>query len=112
MKVRYRRTLEKYLKKKRGNKKLEIEIDRLITTLEHAKWSTPKDIKLSRPDADIVHPKGFYFFNISVDRTMVLIELEDNRASIVWCGTHDDYELIFRNNKVTIRKWLKARKWI
>ena len=83
-----------------------------MQTLENAKWSTPQDITLSRPDADKVHPNGFYFFDISVDRTMVLIELDDDRASIVWCGTHDDYESTFRNNKATIRKWLKAKKWI
>jgi mRNA interferase HigB len=43
---------------------------------------------------------------------MILIEFEEDRASIVWCGTHDDYELTFRNNKATIKKWLQIRKWI
>lgn len=69
MKVRYRRILEKYSRKKRGNKKLESEIISLLETLENANWSTQEEIKLSRPDADKVHSKGFYFFNISVDRT-------------------------------------------
>ena len=112
MKIRYRRILEKYLKKKRGNKKLTIEIEQLLETLENANWSNSQDIKLSRPDADRVHPDGFYFFNISVDRTMVLIELEQDRASIVWCGNHDAYESTFKSNKSTIRKWLQERKLI
>jgi len=112
MKIAYLRTIEKYLRKKRGNKKLEFEIDKLISTLENASWSTPNDIKLYRPDADKVHAEGFYFFNISTDRTMILIELEEDQASIVWCGSHQEYESTFKNNKNTIRKWLQSKKWI
>lgn len=76
MKIANLRILEKYLKKKKGNKKLEVEINRLVETIYNANWSTTEDIRLSRPDADRVHPKGFYFFNISTERTMILIELE------------------------------------
>ena len=112
MKIAYRRILVKYLRKKRGNKKLKNGIISLINTIENSTWSTPEDILSSRPDADKVHPNGFYFFNISLDRTMILIEFEEGRASIVWCGTHDDYEMTFRNNKATIKKWLQTRKWI
>lgn len=44
---------------------------------------------------------------------MVLIEFEDyGEATIVWCGSHDEYEAIFKNNKKTIRKWLKSKGWI
>jgi len=112
MKIAYRRIIEKYLRKNSGNKKLKDEINNLLETLEGAKWSRPEDIKISRPDADRVHPDGFYFFNISSDRTMILIELEEDQASIVWCGSHQEYESTFRNNKNTIRKWLQTRKWI
>lgn len=65
-----------------------------------------------RPDADCVHSKGFYFFDISIHRTMILIEFEAGVASIVWCGSHDEYELTFKNNKSTIQKWLRSREWI
>ena len=112
MKVRYRRILEKYAKKRRGNKKLVSEIISLLETLENANWSTQEEIKFNRPDADKVHSNGFYFFNISVDRTMVLIELDHDRASIIWCGNHDSYESTFKNNKTTIRKWLQSKKLI
>jgi mRNA interferase HigB len=42
-----------------------------------------------------------------------LIEFEDNgEATIVWAGNHDDYELIFKNNKNVIVKWLRNKHWI
>ena len=112
MKIAYRRILEKYLRKKRGNKKLKLEVSRLVETIQTSNWSTPEDVRLSRPDADKVHPKGFYFFNISTERTMILIELEQDQASIIWCGSHKDYETTFKNNKNTIRKWLQSKNWI
>lgn len=38
---------------------------------------------------------------------MILIEFEDDgEATIEWCGSHDDYETTFKNNKNTIKKWL------
>ena len=106
------RTLEKHVKKNRGNTKLKIEIDNLLDTIESADWSSPQEIKIDRPDADRVHPDGFYFFNISVDRTMILIEFGENEATVVWCGNHDEYISTFRNNKSTIKKWLKSKNWI
>jgi len=112
MKIANLRTLEKYLKKNRGNKKLRQEIDKLISTIELAKWSKPEEVKIERPDADRVHPDGFYFFNISSHRTMILVELEEDQASIVWCGNHSEYISIFKNNKNTIRKWLQSKNWI
>lgn len=44
---------------------------------------------------------------------MILIEFgEDCEATIVWCGTHDEYEATFKNNKDTIAKWLKSKGYI
>ncbi|GLR19569.1 type II toxin-antitoxin system HigB family toxin [Portibacter lacus] len=112
MKIASLNILEKHLKKKRGNRKLKNEVDKLIEILKGANWSNSEEIKSIRPDADKVHSKGFYFFNISSDRTMILIELEEDQATIVWCGSHDEYEYTFKNNKNTIRKWLQAKNWI
>jgi len=106
------RTLEKHLKKNKGNKKLKNEIDKLISTIESADWSNPNEIKIDRPDADKVHSNGFYFFNISFDRTMILIEFDENDATIVWCGNHQEYISTFKNNKSTIRKWLRSKYWL
>lgn len=43
---------------------------------------------------------------------MVLIEFDDDEASIVWVGMHQEYEIAFKNNKSTIRKWLNSNDWI
>lgn len=100
------------MKRNKGNAKLRAEIDKLISTLEMANWSKPEHIKKERPDADRVHPDGFYFFNLSADRTMILIELDEGEASIVWCGNHKEYSSTFKNNRSTIRKWLQSKNWI
>ena len=52
----------------------------------------------------------FIFSNIH--RTMILIEFEDYEATVVWAGNHKEYEMTFKNNKKTIKKWLKSNEWI
>ena len=82
-------------------------IDQLVDDLENKDCSNQQQLKKIRPDADLVHNDGFYLFNIQVHRVMILIEFEDDgEATIVWCGSHDEYETTFKNNKSTIRKWL------
>lgn len=113
MEIVGRAKLEKLKRKNRGNKALSFAIDNLLKELETKNWSSQKELKRDRPDADIVHGDGFYFFNINVHRTMILIEFEENgEATIIWCGTHDEYELTFKNNKNTIEKWLKNKGFI
>lgn len=105
--------LGRLLKKNRGNKKLIIAIQKLIDDIEASDWKTPADIKKNRPDADCVYGGKFYFFDINIHRTLILIEFEDNgEATIVWAGSHDDYELTFKNNKNVIVKWLRNKHWI
>lgn len=43
---------------------------------------------------------------------MILIEFDDSEATIVWTGTHQEYEKTFKNNKNTIKKWLRSNDWI
>jgi len=44
---------------------------------------------------------------------MILIEFEGNgEATVVWVGSHQEYEKTFRNNKNTIKKWLRDNEWI
>lgn len=83
-----KRKLFKLEKKNQGNKKLTEAIKKLIEDIEKAKWKNPLEIKEDRPDADNVHSEGFYFFNISIHRTMILIVFDDSEASIVWTGNH------------------------
>lgn len=64
-------------------------------------------------DADRVHTDGFYFFDINIHRTLILIEFDDDgEATIIWAGTHQEYESTFKNNKPTIEKWLRNKGYI
>lgn len=107
-----KKKLEKLKRKNIGNTKLVQEIEKLIKDIEENNWNTIEELKKNRPDADCVHNEGFYFFNINVHRTLILIEIEDGEATVVWVGTHDEYETTFKNNKDTIAKWLKTNEYI
>ena len=78
-----------------------------MADLEAMNINTPNELLSKRPDADCVYGGSHYFFNINVHRTMILIEFEpDNEATILWAGSHDEYELTFKNNRNVIEKWL------
>lgn len=112
MRITRKEVLLKVKQKNKGNTKLCRAIDELISTIEGSYWKTKEEIKKDRPDADQVH-QDFYFFDISIHRTFILIELDDdNEATVVWVGTHDDYERIFKNSKHVIRKYLSDQGWI
>ena len=104
--------LKKLKNKNRGNVKLNKAIDKLISDIKDAKWEKQTDIKETRPDADCVHSDGFYFFDLNIHRTMILIVFEDNEATVVWTGSHDEYDKTFKGNKTTIEKWLRIKKLI
>lgn len=105
--------LGKLVKKNQGNKKLRKAVQQLIDDIENASWQTPHDLMEKRPDADHVHGGEFYFFDIEIHRTLILIEFEENgEVTIVWAGNHDDYERIFKNNRNVVRKWLRENNWI
>jgi len=112
MRLTNKKTLEKLKKKNRGNVPLSIAIDKLVREIEAHEWKNQTELNQLRLDADCVHSDGFYFFNISTHRTLVLIEFNEGEASIVWVGTHQEYETTFKNNKNTIRKWLHSNDWI
>jgi mRNA-degrading endonuclease HigB of HigAB toxin-antitoxin module len=94
MKLFRKNILERLKDKNKGNVKLIRAIDELISTIEMKAWKTKEDIKADRPDADQVHSNGFYFFNINIHRTLVLIEIADHDgvAKVIWAGSHDKYE--------------------
>ena len=113
MRLIAKKTLVKLKKKNIGNRALCNEIDRLIAEIETANWKSEKDIYRDRPDADCVHNDGFYFFNIAVHRTMIMIQFNPaSESTVVWAGTHQEYEETFNNNKKTIEKWLRKREYI
>lgn len=87
-------------------------IDQLIVDLEQI-GPAENDLMDVRPDADKVHSDGFYFFNIHIHRTLILIELDDEgEATVVWADSHDEYERTFKNNRATIERWLRNKGYI
>ena len=112
MRLINKKALEKLKRKKRGNNSLAKEIDLLIEDFETHNWETQEELKQDRKDADCVHADGFYFFNIAIHRTMILIEFDDNEASVIWVGDHQEYERVFKNNKSAIANWLKSKDLI
>ena len=112
MRVLGKKIIAKIKKKNIGNKRLIQEIDKLIDDLERFDTSKFK-IEDVRKDADCVHNDGFYFFNINIHRTLILIEFDETgEATFVWAGTHQEYESIFKNNKSSIEKWLRNKGYI
>jgi hypothetical protein len=98
--------------KNRGNKPLSDAIDLLVQDIEGLD-SSISTIENVRKDADRVHSDGFYFFDIHIHRVFVLIDLdEDGEATVIWVGSHDEYERTFRNNKYTIKNWLRNKGYI
>lgn len=113
MRLTQKSILLKVKQKNTGNIKLCKSNDDLISIIEDKSWKSKDDILRDRPDADQVHSDGFYFFDISIHRTLMILELrEDGEATIIWAGTHDDYERIFKNSKRIIKKYLSERGWI
>ena len=112
MRLINKKILEKLKRKNKGNSALVKAIDKLIEDIDANEWQDQTELTETRPDADNVHSDGFYFFNIHIHRTMILIEFEENRATIVWAGSHNDYEKTFQNNKTVIEKWLREKNWI
>ncbi|GLR18265.1 type II toxin-antitoxin system HigB family toxin [Portibacter lacus] len=107
-----KKTLVKLKNKNIGNNRLVKSIDKLIQQIEKANWKNESDIQIDRPDADRVHNDGFYFFDIHIHRTMILISIDQYEARVIWAGSHDDYTSKFRNNKKTIEKWLRSNNEI
>ncbi len=105
--------LVKLKRKNIGNTKLVKAVDQLIKDIEDGSWTNGEELKAARPDADCVHNDGFYFFDINIHRTFILVEFDDEgEATVVWAGTHREYNAVFKNNKGTIKKWLKSNEYI
>ena len=105
--------LERFKKKNQGNIKLTKAINKLILDIEQNNWNSQIELKQTRPDADCIHSEGFYFLNLNIHRTMILIEFDENkRVRIIWAGSHQDYDKAFKNNRNTIKKWLRDNEWI
>lgn len=97
----------KLKRKNQGNLKLTKAIDKLIEDIESSELKDKLDLIESRPDADRVHSKDFFFFDIYIHRTLALIVFNEQFAEILWVGNHDEYDSTFKGNKKTIETWLR-----
>ncbi len=99
--------LLKLKKKNLGNKLFIKAIDKLIDDIENAEWRTKFDVISDRPDADRIHGDDFFFFDIHIHRSMIMIVFQDNEAEVLWVGSHDEYDKTFKGNKYTIETWIR-----
>jgi mRNA interferase HigB len=108
-----RSKLEKLKAKHKGNQKLVLAINQLIIFLEKGSWKSKEELKAERQDADCVHADGFYFFDLELHRVLVQINFKEiDDKTIVWVGSHQEYEKTFKNNKHTIRNWLISKEYL
>ena len=99
--------LLKLKRKNQGNVKLLKAIDKLIMDIESSEWKNKLEVIESRPDADRVHSDNFFFFDINIHRTMILIAFSEQEAEILWAGNHAEYDSTFKGNKRIIETWLR-----
>lgn len=112
MELTNQKSLLKLRKKNKSFLLLTKAIDKLIKDFKDNDWENKIELKKIRIDQDQVHNDGFFFFDINVHRVLILIEFDEQEATVVWVGTHQQYLTIFKNNKITTKKWLKANDWI
>lgn len=110
MYIEGKRKLTQLKQKNLGNRRLIEAVDELIEDLEDGSITTIAELIKVRKDADRVHSQGFYFFDLYIHRALVLIQLVEDKATIVWTGTHQEYSRTFKNNANTIEKWLRTKK--
>ena len=99
--------LLKLKRKNQGNIKLSKAIEKLIFEIENSEWKNKTEVVESRLDADRVHGDNFFFFDINIHRTMILIVFDEQEAEVIWVGNHSEYDKIFKGNKKTIETWLR-----
>ena len=113
MRLIRKQLLLKLKHKNKGNTLLCDAVDDLIITIESNNWGSKEEVLKGRPDADQVNNDGFYFFDINIHRTLILIEIDaEGEATVVWAGNHQEYDAVFKNNKNVIKKWLYKQGWI
>lgn len=103
MEVIGRQTLDKHA---RNNPVLQKVLNEFV---EKASWKNGTDLKVTFPEADRIF-KNVYVFNLTgSDRTLALVYFVGGQVQIAWAGNHQAYERELKNNKDTIRKFLKQK---
>lgn len=106
MEVIGRRTLDKHAK---NSPVLQKVINDFVEKVEKANWKNDADLKVTFPDADRIFKNVYVFDLTGSDRTLTLVYLVNEQVQIVWAGNHQEYERELKNNKDTIRKFLKQK---
>jgi mRNA interferase HigB len=79
----------------------------LIEDVETSDWKNKFDLIMTRPDANKIYGDNFYFFDISIHKTTIMIVFHEQEAELLWVGTHSEYDTIFKGNKKTIETWIR-----
>lgn len=98
--------LLKHISKNKGNLRLRRETSKLIETLRANEFSSYKELKTHRPDADNVYNEKAFFFNLHSHRALVQIDFNHQVAMILWVGNHDKYDWYFKGSKKAIKDLL------
>jgi len=106
MEVIGRGTLDKHAK---NNTVLQKVIDEFVEKVEKAAWRNDADLKITFPDADRIFKNVYVFDLTGSDRTLTLVYFTNGQVQIVWAGNHQEYERELKNDKDTIRKFLKQK---
>ena len=137
MKLIGKRKLTKLSHKNKGNVKLQKCLKTFEDTVLQNVWTNQQElISNGIVTFNSVHPDGFYIADVNIHRAMVAITFVDlkeliaieagetdleeienltkelGEVDVLWIGTHDEYELTFKNNKAVIEKWLRTQGYI
>jgi mRNA interferase HigB len=96
------------LKFTRGDATLEKAFNDFLAAVTAANWQNDADVKNTFHRADRILG-GFYVFDIGSNHNLSLVLFNKGQFEIIWAGNHDDYEATFKNNKDTIKKFLKKK---
>jgi mRNA-degrading endonuclease HigB of HigAB toxin-antitoxin module len=91
----------------RNNATLKKAVDEFIQKVLAADWENDADVKVTFPDADRIFTEVYIFNLTRSDRTLAMVYFSEGELEIVWVGNHQDYERKLKNNKNTIRKFLR-----
>jgi mRNA interferase HigB len=84
-------------------------VNEFVNAVQGATWNNDQDVKATFPNADRIF-NNVYVFNITgADRSLALVFFKDGEVEIVWAGNHDEYDATLKNNKDTIRKFLRKK---
>jgi mRNA interferase HigB len=101
-----RRTLDKYAKNNTVRQKV---VNEFVKKVQRSTWKNDADVKADFPDADRIFSNVYVFDLTGSDRTLTLVYFINGQVQIVWAGNHQEYERELKNNKDTIRKFLKKK---